>query len=184
MLLGNAEQRTPLVAAVAGLSMEQQDFVHAGAGLALGLAVQLDEGYAALHRQLRTQRGLAGAAQANQRNALLTALRTAQAVGGSNQRIDLVELRIVEPHQQALHPCQRRARRILQQFDQRQVQCAGCRFQGIDGYITFAGFHIRQKALAQARIGRQLLACHAPARAPGPHALAQLGQGPTGLRFG
>jgi hypothetical protein len=84
VVLGDAEQRAALVAAVAGLPVQQQDLVHAGAGLALDLAVEFDEGHAALGRQLAAQRGLAGAAQADQRDALLAALGVGQAEGAAS----------------------------------------------------------------------------------------------------
>ena len=49
-----------------------------------------------------SQRGLAGAAQADQRDALFAALFVAQPEAACQQRIGLVELGIVQARQQAL----------------------------------------------------------------------------------
>ena len=107
--------------------------------------------------------------------------RFAQAEGAAQQRIGLVQLGVVEPAQQALHPGQRRARRVLQQFQNGDVQRAGGGFQRVDRDIALAAFDVGQETLAQAGIGRQRLACHAAAGAPGTHPRAQLGEGGFGF---
>jgi hypothetical protein len=172
---------TPFVAAVAGLAVQQQDLVHAGAGLALDLAVQLHEGHAAPLGQLRAQCRLAGAAQAHQGDALLSALRVGQSEGGAQQRMGPVQLRVVQPGEQAQQARERRERRVLQQVQQGDVQGAGRGLERVDRHIALASLHIRQEALGQARVGRQLPARHAPAGSPGAHARPQVGDRGTGF---
>ncbi len=181
MVFGNAEERAALIAPVAGLAVQQQDLIHAGAGLALDLAVQLDKGHAPRRGKLRTKRGLAGAAQPDERNALLAALGISQAKGAGQQGVSLVKLHVVQPGQQALSTRERGARRILQQLKNRDVQRPGCSFQRIDGDIALAAFHVGQEPLAQARVCGQLLACHAAPCAPSPDPRAQLAERGPGI---
>ena len=109
--------------------------------------------------------------RADQRDALFPALLVAQAEAARQQRIGLVELGIVQARQQALHPAHRRARRVLQQLEDRDVERAGCGFQRVDGDIALAAFHVRQEALGQARVRRRA-ACASCLAAPARHARA------------
>ena len=63
-------EAAPLVAAVAGLPVEQKDLREAGARVALDLAVELDEGHAQSAGELRTERGFARTAQSDERDPL------------------------------------------------------------------------------------------------------------------
>ena len=183
VFLGDAHQRAALVAPVAGLAVQQQDLVHAGAGLALDLPVQLDERHAAPGGELGPERRLAGAAQTDQGDALLAPLAVAQAEAGGQQRMGLLELGVVQPPQQILHAGQRRARRVLQQLEDGDVQGPGGGFQRVDRHVALAAFHVGQEALGQVGIGGQLLARHAPPRPPRAHPRAQLDQGGFGFVF-
>ncbi len=69
--LEHALERAALVAAVARLAVQQEDLVQAGAGLGLDFVVELDEWHAEAPREPAAQGGLAGAAQPDERDAIL-----------------------------------------------------------------------------------------------------------------
>ena len=138
VVFGNPQQRAPLVTAVTALPVQQQNFVHAGARFAFNFAVQLNKGHTARRGQLRPQRRFTSAAQADQRDAPLASPRISEPEGTSQHFTRLVELRIIQIRQQPLNPGQRRARCILQQFEDRNVQRAGNAFQRIDRHIALA----------------------------------------------
>jgi len=69
VLLQHRFERAALVAAVGGEAVQRMNFGHAASGNTLDFAIQLDKGHAELIGEQLSERGLAGAAQSDQRDA-------------------------------------------------------------------------------------------------------------------
>ncbi|MNY17264.1 hypothetical protein D3C86_1505700 [compost metagenome] len=208
MLAQHAFQRAHLVAAVGGLAVERVDFGEARAGFLLDRRVQFDEGDALGSRQRPAQRGFAGAAQADQRDAAMPRIarfRRGQGVSGCFAHAGEVAGRQLR---QPLHQLRelggalaagllRAARRggvaiyLGQYHGQRHVQRAGHVAQQQHGGVAGAGFQVGEVAFGHPRATRKILAGHAARRAQRADALPEvrqigiaLGGAVVGVRFG
>src|SRR6476661_7614036 len=84
------------------------------------------------------------AAQSDQRDPLLASLRVGETERAGEQRMRCVELRLVEPGEQVVQAGQRGPGRVLQQFEDGDVQRARRGLERIDRDIALAGFDIGQ----------------------------------------
>ena len=172
-------QRPPFVAAVGIGAVQIVDFQDAAAGHALDLAVQLHERITQVISQHLAQRGLARAAQADQRHALgaVGALRPrpyAEQLGQGLARALQVGFRAAAEQLADQQPVGRFGGDVAHQFGQRAVEGACDLQQHQDGGIAHPMFQIGQMALRYASHLRQALAGHA---AYGPQAAHPLAQG-------
>ena len=173
MLVKDLFQAAPLIAPVAGLSIQQKDFRQAGAGLALDLAVELDEGHAELFGEPRAQRGLAGAAQSDQGDAALGGgARWPEALAQQPARLGEVggrqPLELVDGKGEIDGPLGRVADQRGGLDAERLGELAQHQQRGIAG----AALELGQVALRDARRLGQRLPRHAAAGTGEAHALA------------
>ena len=167
----DAIERAALVAAERGGAGHLDQIGNAGAVILLDQPVELDERPAEMLRQHPAERRLAGAAQADQRDA-------PRAVGAARPRhagLDLLgerrQFALRHLRQQIENGAERRGARarFRQQRGTRQIERLRDGAQHADRRIADAAFDLRQIALGGLRGLRQLPARHAALGAIAPH---------------
>ena len=170
--LDDAFEAAALDAAVARLPVEEEDLGQADAGLALDLAVELDEGAAAVFRERRAERRLAGAAQADERDPLLARGLFVAEVAHQAEH-DVLEAMLGQALEEAAdQPLLDRALLRVEELRHRNAERARNAAQQQDRRVAFAGFELGEIALRHVRVLRQDLPRH-------PAALARLADVPA-----
>ena len=172
----DALEAAALDAPVARLPVEQEHLGQADAGLALDLAVELDERAAAVLRERRAERRLAGAAQADERDALL-ARRFFVAEVAHQAEHDVLEPMLGQALEEAAdQPLLDGALAAVEQLGHGNAERARDAAQQQDRRVAFAGLELGEVALRHVRVLRQDLARHAAALARFAHVPAHRDQ--------
>src|SRR4030095_11787896 len=147
MRLERSRKATPLDPSIAGLPVEQENLRQAHGGFAFDLAVELHEGRAVVLRERRAERAFAGAAQPDQRDALL-ARRLLVAEFAQQSRDDVMETvfrqSVEETPDQSLLG---RARTRLDELGHRQAECACDAAQKQHRRVALSRFELGEIAL-------------------------------------
>src|SRR5262249_3607546 len=165
----------PLVAAEGGLAVELEDLAELQPRILLDLAVELDEGNAELCGEPAPQGRLAGAAQADEGDAVAPPRRHRRAERAAEEPPRLGEL-LRRDALQGLDEegeLARPVRPLAHELRQRQAHRLRHLAQQDDRDVALAALELRQIALRDAGIARQDLPRHAAPRPRLADALAQ-----------
>ena len=162
-----------LDAPISRLAVEQEDLGQADARLALDLAVELDERLAQFGGERASERGLAGAAQADERDALAPR-RGFLAVVAHQPEDDVLEpVRRQAVEEAADQPLFDRALARIDELGERHREGARDAAEQEHRRVAFAGFELREIALGDAGALRHRLAREPPPFARLPHLSAE-----------